>query len=235
MKRVFIMFLTLAIPFIVHGGTNFQNAYTEDASYTNEFREYSACRGCAPSRPVSVTEASQIIQQIVAGGMLANPTLSATILAQILSHPTNIDIITQVIVANGGAGITDYAYIYNANLGEFVAAGESIPFDSDGLITAGFTHPAGSTDLTVLKTGVYKFDFFVRAFSVGSAISLYVNDMLIPGSSFITSGANVPNPGQVIVSLKAGDIITLKNDTSVTMVLETGTQVNAFISAIKLK
>ncbi|MDD3392690.1 MAG: hypothetical protein PHE54_04050 [Bacilli bacterium] len=111
-----------------------------------------------------------------------------------------------------------------------VVGGDAFDFSNNGPLQ-GVIHLAGSEDITVTETGVYEIDYNISTtLGVGATIALAVNGV-------IDDSANVPvltdignASGTAMLSLSAGDIVTLVNNSliSITQVLEpsVGAQLN---------
>ncbi|GCE17114.1 hypothetical protein KDK_09140 [Dictyobacter kobayashii] len=96
-------------------------------------------------------------------------------------------------------------------------------FETNGPLTSGFTHTPGSANVIVAATGVYKIDFSTQT-TQPSQFTVFDNGTPIPGTSYGSFGGSQLNHGEVIVSLTAGDDVTLVNHTSLTAVdLQTDT------------
>ncbi|WP_298471271.1 collagen-like protein [uncultured Psychrobacillus sp.] len=119
------------------------------------------------------------------------------------------------------------------------ALGADVAFDTNGLLTSGITHTAGEEGITVTTPGDYEITFFTTT-NEPSQFELFVNDTAIPGTLYGSGSGVVQNNGFVIVTLAAGDVITLRNSSSTpgTVTLTptggTGTNVNASITIKKL-
>lgn len=135
--------------------------------------------------------------------------------------------------ATGPARAVNYAYIYN-NAPETVAIEGAVPFDSNGLID-GFTHIPGGTAIGVTTAGVYRVNFSVSAVEPGQ-FALAVNGVPAPQAIYGSGAGTQQDDGQVILSLGAGDIVTLLNHSSAAAItlqsLAGGTQPNVNASMI---
>jgi hypothetical protein len=142
--------------------------------------------------------------------------------------------------ATGPAGsnaVSGYAYYYNV-ASVSVAMEAAVPFDSNGLSTAGFTHTPGASAITV-AAGVYLVSFTVSALQA-SQMAVFLNESAIAGALYGSGAGTQITSGQVIVSAAAGDVITVRNHSSAAAVtlqsLAGGTlaNVNASITLQKL-
>jgi hypothetical protein len=112
----------------------------------------------------------------------------------------------------GTSGVTQYAYIYNTSV-ETVGVESDVIFDSNGLLTSGFTHTASTAAVTVVSAGVYKVTFSVSGTET-SQFGLFVNGTLVPGTIYGSGAGTQQNDGQAIFSIAAGGLLTLRNHTS---------------------
>ncbi|MGE7118787.1 BclA C-terminal domain-containing protein [Peribacillus sp. NPDC046944] len=103
-----------------------------------------------------------------------------------------------------------------------VAAGTDVTFDTNGTITPGITHTAGSPDITVTTPGTYEVTFSVSTLEPNQ-FGLLVNDTLVPGSVYGSGSGSQEITGQALVTLADGDVLTLRNVTNSSITLPTGT------------
>lgn len=138
-----------------------------------------------------------------------------------------------------GAGLGgEYAYIYNV-AAQFVTLGNAVSFDTNGPLSGGITHNAGSSFIFVNVAGLYRIEFIASA-SQASQFSVYVNGVSAAGSRYGAAAASSQNNGIVLLNLAAGDVVQLNNtgsSGSLNLVANTGgTQaaVNASILIMKI-
>jgi hypothetical protein len=109
-----------------------------------------------------------------------------------------------------------------------VAIEGPVAFDSNGPLS-GFTHTAGTPGISVVTAGTYLVKFLVSALQP-SQFALFDNGAPIAGTTFGSGGGTQQNNGQAMVTLAAGDILTLVNHSSASaIILQTlagGTQPN---------
>jgi hypothetical protein len=135
-------------------------------------------------------------------------------------------------------GILEYAYIYNTGL-QVVAIEAPVLFSNTGVITAGITHAPGSAQIAIGSAGDYKVDFSVSGVEPNQ-FALFVNGAAVAEAIYGSGAGTQQNTGQAIITLSAGDVLTLVNHSSAAAVtlqdLAGGTQtnVNASISILKL-
>lgn len=111
-----------------------------------------------------------------------------------------------------GTGLSEFGFIYNTTA-QTVPTGGDITFDTTGITTSGITHTAPSSDITVTTPGTYEVTFSVSTLEP-SQFGLFVNDTFVPGSVYGSGSGAQENTGQVLVTLAAGDVLTLRNFTS---------------------
>lgn len=111
-----------------------------------------------------------------------------------------------------GTGLSDYAYIFNDE-DQTVAIEADVTFSDNGVITAGFTHAPGTTALNVVAAGAYKVSFSTSG-TEASQFALFVNGLVVDGTTYGSGAGTQQNNGQVIVLLAAGDVLTLRNHSS---------------------
>ncbi len=142
--------------------------------------------------------------------------------------------------ATGSAGgISNYAYIYNLT-SQVVAIDADITFDTNGLITSGFTHMPGTSGINVSNSGVYKVDFSVSGVEPNQ-FTLFVNGSAVAGTTYGSGAGTQQNSGQALIAMSAGDVLTLRNHSSAAAVtlqtLAGGTvvNVNASVAILELQ
>jgi hypothetical protein len=135
--------------------------------------------------------------------------------------------------------LSDYGYVYNTG-GQTVAVEADVVFASNGPITAGITHALGDSAVTVVNAGDYKVTFIVSGVEPNQ-FALCVNGAPVASAIYGSGAGTQQTNGQAIITLAAGDAVTLRNHTSAAAVtlqtLAGGTQANANVSLVieKLK
>ena len=136
--------------------------------------------------------------------------------------------------ATGAAGgLSQYAHIYNL-AAQVVAIEADTLFSHNGVITAGITHVAGTSQVTLVNSGSYEIGFSLSTIEPGQ-FALFLNGTVVGASIFGSGAGTQQNNGHVILVASAGDVITLRNHSSASPVtlqtLAGGTQtsVNASI------
>ncbi|PFV21007.1 BclA C-terminal domain-containing protein, partial [Bacillus thuringiensis] len=132
------------------------------------------------------------------------------------------------------SGLSQYAYVFNT-AAQVVALEAPILFNSHGRITSGFTHTLGTSQMTVINAGDYKISFSVSGVEPNQ-FALFLNGAPVTNSIYGSGAGTQQNNGQTILTLAAGDIITLNNHTSAAAVtlqtLAGGTQTNINASIV---
>jgi hypothetical protein len=130
--------------------------------------------------------------------------------------------------------LAEYAYVYNLGA-EVVAIEADVTFDSNGILTPGITHAPGNAGIAFTSAGTYKVSFLVSGAEPGQ-FALFVNGALVPGTVYGSGAGTQQNTGQVIVTLNAADVLTVRNHSSAAAVtlqtLAGGTQTNVNASVL---
>ena len=132
------------------------------------------------------------------------------------------------------ASTATYAYIYNLTPQTVAIEADAI-FDTNGVITAGITHAPNSPSVLFQVAGDYAITFSVSG-TEPNQFALFLNGILIPGTVYGSGAGTQQNTGQVIVTIAAGDTLTLRNHSSTAAVglasLVGGTQANVNASLL---
>ncbi|QWH38240.1 BclA C-terminal domain-containing protein [Bacillus mycoides] len=132
------------------------------------------------------------------------------------------------------SGLSQYAYVFNT-AAQVVALQAPILFNSHGKITSGFTHTLGTSQMTVINAGDYKISFSVSGVEPNQ-FALFLNGAPVTNSVYGSGAGTQQNNGQTVLTLAAGDILTLNNHTSAAAVtlqtLAGGTQTNINASIV---
>jgi hypothetical protein len=112
----------------------------------------------------------------------------------------------------GTPAVAGYAEAYNL-AAEVVPVESPVTFDSNGPSSGIVTHSPGSATLTVVSAGTYLVDFSVSAVEPGQ-FTLFVNGAAAPGTTYGSGAGTQQDTGQAILTLAAGDAVTLVNHTS---------------------
>jgi hypothetical protein len=90
----------------------------------------------------------------------------------------------------------------------------NVLFNTAGVQTAGITHVAGSTDITLVNIGTYKVTFSVSG-TEASQFALFNGVTMVPGSLYGSGAGTQQNSGQaIVVTVAPNAVLTLKNHTS---------------------
>ncbi|MFZ5953472.1 MAG: BclA C-terminal domain-containing protein [Candidatus Dependentiae bacterium] len=118
-----------------------------------------------------------------------------------------------------GIGEADQAlaYIYSSGAtsisgGSGFTGSTAIPFDTNAVLV-GILHNPGSTDIVIQRTGTYEITYNVNSAQINQ-LALYQNSTFIAGSRYFSGSVSKQNNGSVIIQLNAGDVITLRNETT---------------------
>jgi hypothetical protein len=136
--------------------------------------------------------------------------------------------------ATGTNGLSEYGYIYNRGA-QVVALEADVVFDGNGVKTPGITHAPNTTQIVVTTPGDYKVSFSVSGVEP-SQMALFRNGAPLTDTVYGSGAGTQHDDGQTIVSLAAGDALTLRNHTSSAAVtlqtLAGGTQTNVNASVV---
>lgn len=118
-----------------------------------------------------------------------------------------------------GIGEADQALAYIYSTGATSISGGSgftgstaIPFDTNAVLV-GILHNPGSTDIVIQRTGTYEITYNINSAQTNQ-LALYQNSTFIGGSRYFSGSVSKQNNGSVIIQLNAGDVITLRNETT---------------------
>jgi hypothetical protein len=135
--------------------------------------------------------------------------------------------------------IPNYAYIYNTG-SQAVSTLVPVSFVTNGPIAGGITHAPSSDSITIGIAGTYQVIFIIIAQNT-CQFGLFLNGVVLPDSIYGSGQTLVGVSGQVIFLANAGDVLTLRNYSSVPSVANLpitagGSQinVNASISIVQL-
>ncbi|SET15475.1 hypothetical protein SAMN05660297_01520, partial [Natronincola peptidivorans] len=136
--------------------------------------------------------------------------------------------------ATGPQGLSEYAYIYNTTP-QTVLVEADIVFSDNGVITGNITHVPGTAAIILGSAGDYAVWFYASALEPAQ-FTLFQNGAPVPGATYGTEAGTSSNPGWVIISAQAGDVLTVRNHTTETpVILQTfagGVQVNTNASVL---
>lgn len=133
-------------------------------------------------------------------------------------------------------GITTYGYTYElATIADStVVGGADVPFSNNGPV-GGLIHSAGGTTVFIPSSGVYEVDYSISITAgVGSQIAIAVNgtvDASTPVTALVATGLI---SGKALLTLAAGDVITMRNNSAVPLVMTLAPGVGAQLRLVKL-
>jgi hypothetical protein len=130
--------------------------------------------------------------------------------------------------------LSQYGYIYNFTP-QTVAIEAPVLFDSNGVITPGILHTPGTSTIQVVEQGDYEVTFSVSG-TEPNQFALFLNGAPLPETVYGSGAGTQQNNGQAILTLAAGDVLTLHNHSSAAAVglasLVGGTQANVNASIV---
>jgi hypothetical protein len=133
-----------------------------------------------------------------------------------------------------GSGLSQYGYIYN-QAAQVVAIEADVTFNTNGILTPGITHTAGTSQIDITSAGDYKVTFSVSGVEPNQ-FALFVNGASAAGGVYGSGAGTQQTYGQAIIALAVGDVLTLRNHSSAAAVtlqtLAGGTQTNVNASII---
>jgi hypothetical protein len=167
--------------------------------------------------------------------------------AQGLQGPTGLagaDGVTGATGVTGPTGPTgesgsvslDYGYVYQlATVADAtVVGGADIPFSNNGPLQD-VSHTPSSTIIVVTKASTYKVDYCANITAgIGSAMAVAVNGTADASTSVSFLVATGNTCGTSIVELAAGDVITMRNNSGVPLVLGLAPTVGAQLTVTEL-
>lgn len=216
LQRLLILALTIAMPL-----SAIQEQKGDDRSLQLISRDQSCCNDCR-DQP-SAAQLLLGLQGVLNNNLLLLPSLQPQLIAQLQALVTAGGI--GVVGATGptgatGAGISDYLFVYN--IAEQVVPLETpVIFDSNGLITAGFIHAAGSNSIFVVNAGVYQVNFSVSG-TEPNQFTLFLDGAPVPGTVYGSGAGTQQNTGISVIAIGAGQTLTLVNHTSAAAVTLAG-------------
>ncbi|WP_139356815.1 collagen-like protein, partial [Clostridium beijerinckii] len=135
-----------------------------------------------------------------------------------------------------GAGLAADGYVYElATIADStVVGGADVPFSNNGPLS-GITHTPGTTTITVASAGTYEINYGVSITAgVGAQIAIAVNgtvDASTPITALVATGELF---GSAILTLAAGDVITLRNNSATPLVMTLAPGVGSQLTIKKL-
>ena len=115
-----------------------------------------------------------------------------------------------------------------------VAGGADVTFSNNGPLS-GVTHTAGTAPVTVPTAGTYQIYYGVNITAgVGAAIAIAVNGVVDPSTNVNLLTAVGETGGDAMLTLAAGDVLTLRNNSAVPFTTDSSTGVGAQFDVILL-
>jgi len=114
-----------------------------------------------------------------------------------------------------------------------------VVFDTNGVLSPGITHAPGTDGIELVNAGIYKVAFSVSGVEPNQ-MAVFLNGSLVAGTVYGSGAGTQQNTGQVILTIAAGDVLTVRNHTSSsgvtlqTLAGGTQTSINASVSVEKL-
>ncbi len=137
----------------------------------------------------------------------------------------------------GTNGLAEFSYIYNLSA-EVVPVEGDVTLDSNGVLTAGITHIPGLAEVTFVNPGFYAV-WFTAAGVEPNQMGLFLNGVAVSGTVYGSGAGTQPSSGQTILTIGAGDVLTIRNHSSAAAVtlqtLAGGTQPNTNASLLIAK
>jgi hypothetical protein len=116
-----------------------------------------------------------------------------------------------------------------------VVGGADVPFSNNGPLVGGITHIAATTTTTVPNAANYSINYSVNLTAgVGSAIAIAVNGTVDAATNITALVAVGEISGDTILSLAAGDVITLRNNSAVPFTTDLAPGVGAQLNILQL-
>jgi hypothetical protein len=120
-------------------------------------------------------------------------------------------------------------------LDQTIARNADVPFDSNGVITSGIIHVPNSPNVQFVNPGDYKIAFSVSG-TEPNQFGLFLNGAPVAGTVYGSGAGTQQNNGQAIITIGAGDTLSLRNSLSAAAVglqpLAGGTETNSNASLL---
>ncbi|WP_032079773.1 BclA C-terminal domain-containing protein, partial [Clostridium drakei] len=142
----------------------------------------------------------------------------------------------QGVTGPTGAGLSAYGYVYElATLADAtVVGGADVPFSNNGYLT-NVSHTPGTTTITVTNAGIYQINYNISITDgVGSSLAIAVNGTVDASTPIIALVATGEISGSAILTLAAGDAITLRNNSATPLTMKLAPGVGSQLTIMKL-
>lgn len=136
----------------------------------------------------------------------------------------------------GARSNLSFGYVYSLPtlIDATVVGGADLPFSNNGPLSD-ITHIAGTTTITVPNTGCYAIAYNVTTTAgIGASIAIAVNGTVDPSTNISSVVAVGQYGGVAILTLAAGDVITLRNNSLIPFVMNLAPGVGAQLKIIQL-
>ena len=138
-------------------------------------------------------------------------------------------------LGGGGSAISAFGYTYDLAVGgQVVAGGADVVFSNNGPLL-NCTHTAGTTIFTVPSTGTYKVNYSITITAgIGAQMAIAVNGTVDASTSVDLLVATGTISGTAMLSLSAGDVLTLRNNSATPFTTTGSPSVGAQLNVIKM-
>jgi hypothetical protein len=118
--------------------------------------------------------------------------------------------------ATGPAATPDYAYLYDI-AGQSVAASGDVLFRTDGPTTAEFVHVTGSSAITFVTAGTFRVAISIMG-TLRNQVGVTINGVAVAGAVYGSDDNSQQNTGVAIISVAAGQVMTIRNQSTTTAI-----------------
>jgi hypothetical protein len=190
-----------------------KNLLLEDINLAIDFFDQGNIQGVVNSLSV-ISEKIHTRQESPSGQIIAfNPLLADLhLLQQVLIQLPALIGTAGATGATGPQGLSEYAYIYNL-AAQVVALEADITYSNNGVIVGAITHAPGTSQIIIGTPSDYAI-WFNEAGVEPNQFTLFQNGGPVAGSTYGSGAGTQPNPGMVIITAAAGDVLTVRNHTS---------------------
>jgi len=120
-----------------------------------------------------------------------------------------------------GAGLSDFGYVYElATIADAtVVGGADFVLSNNGPLS-GITHTPGTTTITVATAGIYEVTYSTSITAgIGAALAVAVNGAVDASTNINVLAAVGGIEGKALLTLAAGDVVTLRNNSAIPLVV----------------
>ena len=136
--------------------------------------------------------------------------------------------------ATAGGSTPSFGYVYYLNAGQVVPGFTDVTYSNNGSLS-GITHTAGSSVITIPSAGNYKIEYSIRpTLGNGAVIALAVNGVVDASTKIQVMNELVTTAGTAILYLTAGDIVTLRNQSSTMLLFDESSNVGSQMTLTKI-